>query len=371
MSRNFITLKPTDNARKALHLMRDRKASVILIASKRRILGFVSSLHLLEAGNFPGAKLGSIARPAPSFTSSDTVLDVAKALVSHRMAAVSVLDSKGAVLGIVTSYDIVKYALRTGWLEMFSLKDVMSTDLVTAAPSDPVDKVRRMIVNRRVKQVLIIGDYGKLVGVVGIGNILDKIYGIALSRSTFGEVSGKTSRTLSCQAKSIMARPVSTVDVGDRLSKAAGVMIKGGFAAPVLERGSVVGIVSRSDIVKMIAALDLMPGLPVTFKGFKRIPEHLRDRANTGISRTLERFARTTDLFEGRMIVKQKSTGSGRTLYIFETSAKTAGSMILASKSGWEPIQAFNKALRSLERQNEKVLARKRKAERKNAYTVR
>ncbi len=365
MSKDFLVLKPADTVEKALGLMRDRGVSVILVISKKKDLRLVSSLHLLEAGDSPYTKLGSIARSSPNFMPGDAILAAAKALVSHRIEAVPVLNQNGNILGIVTRNDIVKYALKTRWLDTFKVKDAMSTNLVIASPDDPASKVRRLIVNHGIRQVLIIGEDGKLVGIVKIRDLLEKIYGITVRRSTVGERVGETNRTLSHQAKGIMSRPVITVNTEDNLSEAAEMMMTKEHCIPVLEEDYVVGIITRSDIIKMIAALDLMPTLPVTFKGVEKIPEHLSDRANAGISRTLERFARTTDLFEGRVVVKQKNREGSRALYIFEVSAKIAKNIFSASKSGWEPIKAFIKALRSLERQSEKAKTKKRRAERR------
>ncbi|RLE65159.1 MAG: hypothetical protein DRJ47_06015 [Thermoprotei archaeon] len=344
--------------------MRNHDVSVVFIMFRKGAVRFVSSLHLLETGVFPNTKLGSIARPAPSLMLYDTILDSAKILDSYRIEAVPILDSNESILGIVTRYDVIKYALSTGWLDEFNVKDVMSTNLVTASPLDQTDKVRRLLFDNAARQVLIVED-GKLVGVVGIKDILEKIYSITVSCSTLGEVIGETDRILSHPAKFVMSRPVFTVNVEDRLSKAIEIMMAGEFCAPVLEGGSVVGIITRGDVVKMISALALMKTLPLSFKGLEKIPRHLLDLADIGVSKTLERLARTTDLFEGRIVIKQQNKEGERTLYIFEMSAKVAKDIVTASKKGWEPIQTFINTLNSLRRQSEKVLTKKRKAERK------
>ena len=365
MQKEFWVAQPTDTAEDALNLMRTHNTSVILVPSKKKAPRLVSSLHLLEAGDSPYTKLGSIAKPSPNFMPGDAILDAAKVLISHKIEAVPVLNQNKNILGIVTRNDIVKYALTTGWLDKFKVKDAMSTNLVIASPLDTASKVRKLIVKHGIKQVLIIGEDGKLVGIVRIRDLLEKIYGITVSRSTVGERAGETDRTLSHQANRIMSRPVTTVNTEDKLSEAAEIMITKEHCIPVLEEGYVVGVITRSDIIKMIAALDLMPNLPLTFKGHEKIPEHLSDRANAGISRTLERFARTTDLYEGRVVIKQKNKEGERTLYTFEVSAKTAKNTFSASKSGWEPIKTFIKALRSLERQSKKAQTKKRETKRK------
>ncbi len=364
MSKDFIVLRPADTAGKALHLMRDGGVSAVLVKFEEKI-GLVDGLHLLKAGNFPNAKLGSLAEIPPTFVPSDTVLKVSKALVSHRVDTVPVLGSNGEVLGVVGRIGIVRHAFERGWLEGFKTKDFMMTSPVTAHPSVTASEIRRLIVKNGVRQVLILKGDGELIGMVKIGDILEKIYSIAVRRSTRGEVVGETDRTLSHKAKTIMSRPVATIGVDDELSKAAEIIIRGEHCVPVLEDMHLVGVITSSNIVKAIAELDVMPSLPVSFKGLEKIPGHLHERVNVSVSRTLERFARTTDLFEGRIVVKHQNVEGERTFYTFEVSVSVANNMFLASESGWEPVQALSKALRSLERQSEKVLVKRRKARRR------
>jgi|GEM_PF-871708 len=364
MSKDFCELKPTDTVGKALHIMRDYDISVILVMHKRKARRLVSSRHLLRAGVFPNTRLISIAKPAPYLVPDDIILDAAQALVSYKVEAVPVIDSNNVVLGLVTRRDIIKYALEIGWLQPFNVKDAMLKPVI-ASPSDSASKVRRLIMNHATRQVFIVED-DRLIGVVGIEDILEKIYSITVNRSTTGEIIGETEKILSHPAKFIMSRPIFTVNVEDKLSKAAEIMLKlGVFSTPVLEENSVVGTITRYSIVRMVAALAIMKSLPLSFKGLGKIPQHLLDLANIGISKTLERIARTTKLWEGRVIIKWQNTEGERTLYIFEISIVTAKGIFTASKSGWEPIQVFINALKALERQCEKTLTKKRKAERK------
>ena len=115
----------------------------------------------------------------------------------------------------------------------------------------------------------------------------------------------------------------------------------------------------------MISALALVKTLPLSFKGLENLPPHLLDLANTSVSRTFDRIARTVDLFEGSVVVKRQRETGTRNIYFVEVSARTARGVFTASEKGWEPIQSLNNALRLLERQVEKALAKKREAKRK------
>jgi len=365
MTEDFCTLKPSDTTGDALHIMREHGISVILIKLRKKAVRLVSSRHLLKAGVYPKTRLGSIAMPAPNIMFDDTILDAAKALVSFRIEAVPVRDPNGDLLGIVTRYDIMKYALEMGWLEPFNVKDAMSTSPITISPSDSAGKARRILLDNTTRHVLVVKN-NKLVGMVGVEDVLEKIYSITVRRSTRGEFVGETGRILSHPVKFIMSRPVFTVDVEDKLPTVVKIMMKMGvFSVPVMERDSVVGIISKGDIVKKIAALAIMKTIPLSFKGLEKMPQRLLDLTDTGISRTLEKLIRTTGLFEGRVVIKWQNREGKRTLYIFEVSAKAAEGIVTASETGWEPVQAFISALRMLERQSEKAITKKRKAERK------
>ena len=368
MTRDVFTINSNATISKALPIMRDYDISVLPVISGRRIIGLISRLHILEAGITPNTKVGSIAEPAPNLSLDTLILDAAKMLVSHKFEALPVLDNNGNLAGIVARYDIVKYALEKKWLDKFKVRDVMSINLVTASPSDSIGKVRKLIMNHAIRQIPIV-DNGKLIGIVSIRDILERVYSITLRRSTVGEFVGETESIFSRPVKSIMSRPVFTVNVNDKLSEAGRIMIeKGFFSTPVVDKSSVVGIITRGDIVRLIAALILEISLPLSFKGLENLPPHLIGLANTSVSRTFDRIARTVDLFEGSVVIKKQREAGLRNIYFVEVSAETARGVFTASEKGWEPIQSLNSALRLLERQVEKELAKKREAKRKTRF---
>jgi len=368
MTRDVFTINSNATISKALPIMRDYDISVLPVISGRRIIGLISRLHILEAGITPNTKVGSIAEPAPNLSLNTLILDAAKMLVSHKFEALPVLDNNGNLAGIVARYDIVKYALEKKWLDKFKVRDVMSINLVTASPSDSIGKVRKLIMNHAIRQIPIV-DNGKLIGIVSIRDILERVYSITLRRSTVGEFVGETESIFSRPVKSIMSRPVFTVNVNDKLSEAGRIMIeKGFFSTPVVDKSSVVGIITRGDIVRLIAALILEISLPLSFKGLENLPPHLIGLANTSVSRTFDRIARTVDLFEGSVVIKKQREAGLRNIYFVEVSAETARGVFTASEKGWEPIQSLNSALRLLERQVEKELAKKREAKRKTRF---
>ena len=228
MVKDVFVIDSNSTISKALPIMHNNDISVLPVVSGRKIIGLIDRLHILEAGISPNTKVGSIAESAPNLDVDATILDAARMLVSHRFEALTVLDQNGFLVGIVARYDIVKYALETKWLEKFGVKDIMSTNLITASSSDSIGKVRKLIMNHAIRQIPIV-DNGKLVGIVSIRDILERVYTMRLRRTTVGEYGGEIERIFSRPVKSIMSRPVFTVNVDDKLSKAGEIMIKEGF----------------------------------------------------------------------------------------------------------------------------------------------
>ena len=121
------------------------------------------------------------------------VQDVAGLLLRHRISAVPVVDVKGEILGIVSEGDLINRPetetvhRKSWWLDALasnqvlaaeyvkshsrSVTDVMTRDVITAAPDTPVAEVAALLEKKRIKRVPIVKD-GKIVGIVSRANLL-------------------------------------------------------------------------------------------------------------------------------------------------------------------------------------------------------
>lgn len=365
MVRDVFTIDHNETVNKALSIMRDYDISVLPVLKNGKLIGLIDRLQILKSGFSPTTKAGSIAESSPSLHPKDTVLDAARMLVKHKFEALPVLNDKKKLVGIVARYDIVKYAHSIRWLDKFKVKDVMSTNLITVSPNDSIGKARKMLVNHAIRQLPVV-DGGRLIGIVSIRDILERVYSIKLKRARMGEVVGETESIFSRPIKSIMSRPVFFVDIEDRLSKVGEIMIeKGVFSTPVVDKKGPVGIVTRGDIVRLIASRVLEIMLPISFKGLEHLQPHLIGLANTKVSKTFNKLANMIDVFEGSVILKKQRVEGTRNIYFVEVSARTARGLFSVSEKSWDAVQALTRALKLLEKQVEKSLTKKREAKRR------
>jgi len=124
------------------------------------------------------------------------VQDVARILLNARISGVPVVSSNGELIGIVSEGDLMRRAeagtgrRRPWWLVLLTGKevlaaefikehsrkvsDVMSREVITAAPGTPLSEIANLLEKNAIKRVPII-DKGKLVGIVSRANLLQAL----------------------------------------------------------------------------------------------------------------------------------------------------------------------------------------------------
>src|SRR5262245_49657901 len=122
-----------------------------------------------------------------------TVQEVADLLLQHRISAVPVVSAGGEILGIVSEGDLINRPetetshRKSWWLDALAsnetlateyvrshsrkVADVMTTDVISAAPETPGAEVAALLEKNRIKRVPIV-ENGRLVGIVSRTNLL-------------------------------------------------------------------------------------------------------------------------------------------------------------------------------------------------------
>ena len=133
------------------------------------------------------------------------------------------------------------------------VKDVMSAPVVTVGVQEPVKRALVLTDRHRVSSLPVVADQGNIVGVVSEADVLR------------GRVPGAAGTPLSRRhhraqlpvtVAHVMSRPL-TVGPDTELEHAVGLMTTTPVTSlPVLDEGRLVGMVSRSDIVHVLARGD-------------------------------------------------------------------------------------------------------------------
>jgi CBS domain-containing protein len=143
------------------------------------------------------------------------------------------------------------------------VQDVMSTDVVTVRPETPLKEVAQLLAARRISGVPVVSAEGEVVGVISEADLLVKEGGLTASRgfllswfhdSRDHDDGAKLGARLAGEA---MTSPAITIAPYRSTTAAAQQMLGHGVnRLPVVRDGSLVGIVSRADLVRAFARSD-------------------------------------------------------------------------------------------------------------------
>ena len=95
------------------------------------------------------------------------VEDAARLLARHRISGLPVVNQAGALIGMVTEYDLIATQGHT-------VADIMSRSVITVSPDTPVEELTHLLTNQRIRRVPVLDD-NRLVGIVSRSDLVKQI----------------------------------------------------------------------------------------------------------------------------------------------------------------------------------------------------
>jgi CBS domain-containing protein len=141
-------------------------------------------------------------------------------------------------------------------------RDVMTTRVAAIGADATVREAARLMVERRVSALPVLGDQGRVAGIVSEGDLVRRSElgtGAATGSWWLRVLAEDTARdyvkTHGVAVREVMTRPVVSVRRSTPLREIVRLLEKHRIKrVPVLEAGRLVGIVSRADLVRRLAA---------------------------------------------------------------------------------------------------------------------
>ena len=106
-------------------------------------------------------------RDVITVTEDTPVLDVAKILSERRISAVPVCGPEGAVVGLISEFDLLSR-------EGSTAREVMTPGVISVTEDTDVEEVRFLLIDRRIRRVPVLSGE-KLVGIVSRSDIVREL----------------------------------------------------------------------------------------------------------------------------------------------------------------------------------------------------
>jgi CBS domain-containing protein len=142
--------------------------------------------------------------------------------------------------------------------------EVMESNVVSVRPDTTVSDVAKILLSHRFSAVPVLDENSKLVGIVSEGDLIRRVEtGTERHRSWWLEVLTSGEKLATDYVKSharyageIMTRPVVTVEEGTTLAEIAKLFEHHNIKrVPVVRGDKIIGIVSRADLLRVLASL--------------------------------------------------------------------------------------------------------------------
>lgn len=147
---------------------------------------------------------------------------------------------------------------------MLKAKDIMSEELITVTPATPVIEAARILLDKRINGLPVLDEAGQLVGIIcqsdlvaqqkrfpipSVFNLLDGLIPISSPKVLEKEMQ----KIAASRVAEAMSSNPETVNPETSLEEIATLMVSKGFhTLPVVERGKLVGIIGKEDVLRTL-----------------------------------------------------------------------------------------------------------------------
>lgn len=249
------------------------RISRIIVSENEKPLGIVTEKDLIKSiylGNKPieNTHVSEIMIKRLVTASEDsTIHDCARLMINNKISSVIILKKDGKLAGIITKTDLTSVFL-TQTTSSLQVSKIMTRHVVTVKPADSLLYVENVLAKNRLSRVVVERNR-KPVGIITHRDFIPAK--IPLWLRQFGDpkevekyrMSNKPSEfklnqlnyLASFIAADIMTPNPVTVKVTEDVSEASLIMIRNGISGlPVVQNSLLVGIITKTDIVKAIAS---------------------------------------------------------------------------------------------------------------------
>lgn len=268
-SPDVVTVPPTTTIMGAIKTMTFYGFSRLPIADAgtKRLIGFVTSVDIVDflggglrhnllqekyGGNIftaINADIREIMSDKLTYATDNSSLnDVLKLMYEKNVGGLPIVDEDSRIRAIITEEDFVRFCrgLDTG----LSVESFMSPNVVTAPAQTTIEKMTRMIIQKGFRRMPVVQD-GVLMGMVTASDIMKYLgSGDAFEKVVTGDIGEVMNQPI----KSLIKRSLLATDKKVDLGQAARKMIDNDIGSlPVMDKGSLVGILTERDYVRALA----------------------------------------------------------------------------------------------------------------------
>jgi len=365
MERDFVSVRPDDSLNDVLGKMRELDLHEVPVSSDgKRLAGIVSYGTLLRRKNLPvSTKVETIMVRPPAIGPGTPLTEAAEALIREGYRQIPVVEGE-RIAGMLDRGHIISVIQNIPDLRDVPVREVMSPEVRTVKGDDLVVDAVTAMRNLDIRIMPVVDDLGRLMGIVGIKDIVNYNWR-EKQRQTVGEVVGDK-WPANVHVSSVMVEEPVVIGPDASLREAAALLLRRNISTlPVVDDGQLKGIITRYDLVELIASFRRRDMMYMQITGLEQEDRFATDQMERVITQSVQKIARVRPPLMLSLHVGKYGKEGLKTKYSLHGRLVTAEGVLTATSVEWDLIMATTELMgaferRVIERKEEKLEHRRR-----------
>lgn len=269
-----ITISPNTSILGARDILLRYRIGRLVVKLGKKAIGIITEKDIAKSVSiFSGKPIEKIlvkdvmSKDLVTVPSTSSIYDCAKQMKTHNISSIIINDKRENLVGIITKTDLVSTFLAQSTASL-SISKIMTKKVITVSPEDSVFEVQSVLFNNKISRVVVTKNK-RPVGIITYRDFIPaKTFDLQkefTDPAEQDEISSnpqlnefnvnQMSYLLTFSAKDIMTKELVITYPDNDAYTAAILMIRHGISGiPVILNQRLVGIITKSDIVNVLAS---------------------------------------------------------------------------------------------------------------------
>ena len=294
MSERLIICQRNERLSEVLGRMKKMDIHELPVVEGGKLLGMVSYEIFLKRKSLPlTTTVENLMVTPPKVDVNDSITRVAEVMLVNNFRAVPVT-ATGEIAGIVAREDIVQSLRGFSQLDQISVSDVMSPSPLTILESDGVEKAQSIMRDLDVRTLPVVDTAGRLMGVLGVKDLMDYYARERGQRRSAKGVPGDT-MDLSITVGSLMNSPAVYTIIDSHMADVVNLMADHHISSVVVVDGEApAGIVTHMDVLELVASYQERRQVYIQITGLEEHDPDVYDEMYGLIERRMQKITPIT-----------------------------------------------------------------------------
>ncbi|MBQ7979908.1 MAG: CBS domain-containing protein [Candidatus Methanomethylophilaceae archaeon] len=346
MSTDFPTIDSDSTIANALAVMKESKYQDLPVLEGGSYIGVVTYSAILRKKSVSlDAKVKNLIRNIQTATVDLEITKIAEMFISNNCRQIPVMNGK-KIVGVIMRNKIIDIVRDIKALKEIKVWEIMTNPVEAVKQHDLMDDALDLMIREDIRTLPVVDTSDRVVGVVGMREIIDNNW--KKDNKTIGDLA-KSSRS-QITVESISTTSAKTIEWDSEVAEAVEIMVDNGFSTlPVLEGGTLVGVITEYDVLELISACRERDMLFVQISGLEDDEKDYTDAIYKDIENMVTKVSKIYKPESLNIHVSRYNEVGGNPKYSITARLFINGTGLMMKEVGYDLTKTMSDLIKKLE----------------------